>query len=107
MDFRKGRLPKSLMPCGYIAFWSYLRRFFHRSVIIAGSFASAQQQQNVFGKSHSFNDIDGWCIDEIEEPLIEKNFIQLVGEHTAIFIVTCIQLRMTLLILFAMFFRII
>ena len=72
---------QSLMPRGHLLLWKRLVEQLQKPIIVAGSFATAQHQQNEVGSSFPFNDIDFWTVQNPNGPLTEVILSQLVGEY--------------------------
>lgn len=48
-------------------------------LVVAGSFAAAQMQENIFGSHHGFNDIDFWYDEDHNCLLTCKKVRKLLG----------------------------
>ena len=69
----------SIMPSCHLALWKFIRGYLPGEVVVAGSFASAQMQNNLFGSHHGFNDIDFWYDEDHLGLLTSKKVREVIG----------------------------
>ena len=80
MNFRHHPERQSLIPEGHLQFWKYLNKAMSSKIIIAGGFASAQLQNNMFGNHVDYNDIDFWYDDHTYDSVDDKQLLKAVGK---------------------------
>lgn len=80
MNFRQHPERQSLIPNGHLQFWKSLNETMDKKLVIAGGFASAQLQYNIFGLHAEYNDIDFWYDDHHDGSVDDTRLLKAVGE---------------------------